>query len=67
VVEFDELNEARPGELGPAVAGFTAALATATDRGWVAPDEARRLWWRFSGEADAGRENSRTEGPALSP
>jgi hypothetical protein len=49
-VEFDELGEARAGELGPAVAGFTSALATAADRGWVTAEEARRLWWRFAGD-----------------
>jgi hypothetical protein len=53
-VEFDELGEARAGELGPALSSFTAALATAADRGWVTPDEARRLWWRFAGDADQG-------------
>jgi hypothetical protein len=54
-VEFDELGDDRSGELGPALASFTAALATAADHGWVAADEARRLWWRFAGEADQGR------------
>lgn len=41
-----------------ALAQVTDALATATDRGWVTSDEARRLWWRVAGEADeveAGR------------
>jgi len=51
-VEFDELGDARPGELGAALGGFTGALATAADRGWVTPQEARRLWWRFAGDAD---------------
>jgi hypothetical protein len=56
-VEFDELGDlgaSRRAELGGAVSGFTGALASAADRGWVTPEEARRLWWRFAGEAEAG-------------
>lgn len=54
-VEFDELGTAGTGELGPAAASFTGALATAADRGWVTDEEARRLWWRFTGEANQER------------
>lgn len=52
VVTFDEpvadQKEARAASLAQA----TVAIATATDRGWATPDEARRLWWRLAGEAD---------------
>jgi hypothetical protein len=52
VVTFDEpvadQKEARAASLAQA----TVALATATDRGWATPEEARRLWWRLAGEAD---------------
>ena len=52
MVTFDEpvadQKEARAASLAQA----TVAIATATDRGWATPDEARRLWWRLAGEAD---------------
>ena len=53
-VEFHELGAERAGEVGPAVASFSSALATAADRGWVSAEEARRLWWRFAGEPQEG-------------
>ena len=52
-VTFDELvadsRDVRVAWLSQA----TDALATATDRGWVSGTEARRLWWRLAGDADA--------------
>jgi hypothetical protein len=51
-VEFEELGPAPQGEMAQAVGAFTGALATAADRGWVSEEEARRLWWRFAGQAE---------------
>jgi len=63
-VTFDELvsdsRDVRVAWLSQA----TDALATATDRGWVSGTEARRLWWRLAGDADAedGGDGPRTDG-----
>ncbi len=63
-VTFDELvadsRDVRVAWLSQA----TGALATATDRGWVTGTEARRLWWRLAGDADAvdGGDGVRTDG-----
>ena len=63
-VTFDELvadsRDVRVAWLSQA----TDALATATDRGWVSGTEARRLWWRLAGDADAvdGGDGARTDG-----
>jgi len=55
-VVFEELQERDRAEMAAAMSAFTQALATATDRGWLAPAEARQLWWRYLGEQPATEE-----------
>jgi hypothetical protein len=55
-VVFEELQEGDRSELAAAMQAFSQALATATERGWLAPAEARRLWWRSLGEEPAEEE-----------
>jgi hypothetical protein len=49
-VHFEELSPAPLDTQSLAAKQFADALAVAQDRGWVQPEEARRLWWRFAGD-----------------
>ncbi|HEV2122557.1 MAG TPA: hypothetical protein VGW38_07265 [Chloroflexota bacterium] len=58
VVQFEELSAAPVETVSAAVAELTGALAQASEQGWVTPEEARRLWWRFAGQADESSEQT---------
>ena len=57
-VQFEELTTAPLQHVAGAVSRLTGALATASDRGWVTPEEARRLWWRYAAQADESAPQS---------
>jgi hypothetical protein len=52
IVQFEELSAAPVEKVSAAVAELTVALTQAAEQGWVTAEEARRLWWRFAGQAD---------------
>src|SRR5687767_3902684 len=51
-VQFEELTTSPLDQLASSVKTLTDSLAVASDRGWVSPDQAKRLWWRFAAQAD---------------
>jgi hypothetical protein len=51
-VQFEELATSSQLDLAGTLVRFAEALALATDRGWIARDEARSLWWRFCPTAE---------------
>jgi hypothetical protein len=53
-VQFEELLPSGMDNQGAAAKAYAEALAVAEERGWVRNEEARRLWWRYVGEAEAG-------------
>jgi len=60
-VQFEELSTSPLPDLATTVARLSTALATASDRGWVTPEEARRLWWRYAAHADESAPPSQPE------
>jgi hypothetical protein len=72
-VVFEELQDRDRAEMATAMQAFSQALATATARGWLSPQEARTLWWRHLGEQpadaaeDAPGEGEPVQGPPKTP
>jgi len=51
-VQFEELSPSPVDRLAEAVGRLSDALAVASEHGWVTPEEARRMWWRYAAQAD---------------
>ncbi len=51
-VHFEELSPAPLDTQSLAAKQLADALSVAQDRGWVSPEEARRLWWRLAGDPE---------------
>lgn len=68
-VQFEELNPSPGASHAQALSSATTALLAAVGAGLATPEEARRLWWQFAGEAEgaqtpAGVEVWKGEGPS---
>ena len=63
LVQFEELTTSPLDHVADAVGRLSSALAIASEHGWVNQQEARRLWWRFAGQADESRPQDATLAP----
>jgi len=51
-VQFEELTTSPLDHLAAAVKSLTDSLNVAAQNGWVTPEEARHLWYRYHAQAD---------------